>query len=508
VSEEIEFVAKLLPVGYQTVVSAAQRRTPMSFTRDTLRHPRCTRRTAIQAGAVGLLGLGFGELAALRAMASAPGRARSAIFVFLSGGLSQLDSFDPKPDAPADIRGEFRPIPTRTPGVHVCEHLPELARRSNLYSLVRSLTHSTNGHSEGHLLMLTGRSQLPPGFDPARPRPTDWPSIAAVAGAALRPRNNLPPALVLPERLVHSTGRVLPGQAAGLMGPSRDPWFIEASAFDAAAYGAYPTYEFDHQDRPHTAARRGFHFPDLSLPEGLGRGRLDDRVGLLRSLDDQRRDLEKVADAGAFDGWRQAAVSLLTEPRVRRAFDVSGAPTAVLERYGRNAFGWSLLMARRLVEAGVVLVQVNLGNNETWDTHGNAFPHLKDKLLPPTDRALSALLDDLSESGLLDNTLVVVASEFGRTPKISTLPAFYKLPGRDHWGAVQTVFLAGGGTRGGRVVGASDKHGGFPARDPQTPENLAATIYQSLGLPKTAEWADTQGRPNAVYNGEPIAGLF
>jgi uncharacterized protein (DUF1501 family) len=180
----------------------------------------------------------------------------------------------------------------------------------------------------------------------------------------------------------------------------------------------------------------------------------------------------------------------------------------VLDRYGRNAFGWSLLMARRLVEAGVGLVQVNLGNNETWDTHGNAFPHLKDKLLPPTDRALSALLDDLSESGLLENTLVVVASEFGRTPKISTLPAFYKLPGRDHWGAVQSVLLAGGGTHGGRVVGASDKHGGFPARDPQAPENLAATIYQSLGLPKTAEWSDTQGRPNAVYNGEPIGGLF
>jgi hypothetical protein len=430
------------------------------------------------------------------------------IFVFLSGGLSQLDSFDPKPDAPADVRGEFSPIATRTPGVHVCEYLPELARRSHLYSLVRSLTHPSNGHSEGHLLVLTGRSQLPPGFDPARPRPTDWPSIAAVAGAAFRPRNNLPPAVVLPERLVHSTGRVIPGQSAGLIGPGRDPWFIEASAFDPAAYGAYPEYDFDHQDRPRTSPRRRFQFPDLSLPESLGRDRLGDRVGLLRSLDVQRRDLEVAAEAGAFDAWRQAAVSLLTDSRVRRAFDVSDAPAAVLDRYGRNAFGWSLLMARRLVEAGVSLVQVNLGNNETWDTHGNAFPHLKDKLLPPTDRALSALLDDLSESGLLDNTLVVVASEFGRTPKISSLPAFYKLPGRDHWGAVQTVLLAGGGTRGGRVVGASDRKGAFPARDPQTPENLAATIYHALGLLGTAEWADSQGRPNAVYNGEPITGLL
>jgi uncharacterized protein (DUF1501 family) len=199
---------------------------------------------------------------------------------------------------------------------------------------------------------------------------------------------------------------------------------------------------------------------------------------------------------------------MLTDPRVRQAFDVFGAAPRVLDRYGRNAFGWSLLMARRLVEAGVNLVQVNLGNNETWDTHGNAFPHLKDCLFPPADRALSALLDDLDDSGLLESTLVVMAGEFGRTPKISTLPQFYKLPGRDHWGAVQTVFFAGGGTRGGRVVGSSDKNGGFPATDPQTPENLAATIYHALGVPGEAHWHDTEGRPHAVYHGEPIAGLL
>src|SRR5207244_3594776 len=155
-----------------------------------------------------------------------------------------------------------------------------------------------------------------------------------------------------------------------------------------------------------------------------------------------------------------------------------------LDRYGRHAFGWSLLMARRLVELGVNLVQVNLGNNETWDTHGNAFPHLKDRLLPPTDQALSALLDDLSDSGLLDTTLIVMAGEFGRTPKISTLTQFYKGPGRDHWGAVQTVFLAGGGVKGGRVVGSSDRTGGYPATDPPTPENMAATVYAALGLPR------------------------
>ena len=180
----------------------------------------------------------------------------------------------------------------------------------------------------------------------------------------------------------------------------------------------------------------------------------------------------------------------------------------MLDRYGRHSFGWSLLMARRLIEAGVNLVQVNLGNNETWDTHGNMFPHLKDKLFPPTDQALSALLDDLNASGLLDSTLIVMAGEFGRTPRISTLPSHYKLPGRDHWGKVQTVFLAGGGVIGGRVVGSSDKIGGFPRSDVQTPENLAATIYHTLGMPATVAWHDVQDRPHYVYRGNPITTLF
>jgi hypothetical protein len=479
----------------------------------TPRHPRVTRRFAIQAGAVGLLGLGVDHLQALgRAVAAdgavpQVGRARSVIYIFLSGGLAQLDSFDLKPDAPEDIRGEFRPIETNTPGVRICEHLPELARRSHLWALVRSLSHPSNDHSAGHHIMLTGRSDLPAGFDPSRPKATDWPSIAAVAGALTTPRNNLPPAIVLPERLVHNTGRVIPGQFAGLMGARRDPWFIEASPFDPKAYGAYPEYEFDHQERPRTPLNKPFRAPDLTLPEGLGRGRLADRVALLDAIDRQRAGLDRLHDAETFAASRQGAVSLLTDPRVRKAFDVVDADPKVLDRYGRNSFGWSLLMAGRLVEAGVRLVQVNLGNNETWDTHGNAFPHLKERLFPPTDRAVSALLDDLHGAGLLDSTLIVMAGEFGRTPKISRLPAFYKLPGRDHWGRVQTVFLAGGGVLGGRVVGASDKIGGHPATDPQTPENLAATIYQALGLPAMAAWSDELDRPFQLYRAEPIAGL-
>jgi hypothetical protein len=477
-------------------------------------HPVFTRRTAIQAGTVGLLGLGMNHLAALRSSlaSSDPGRspkARCVIYIFLSGGLSQIDSFDPKPDAPADIRGEFGTIATRTAGVRICEHLPRLAQRSHLWSMVRSLTHPSNDHSAGHAIMLSGRSTLPTGFNPAAPRPDDWPSIAAVAGALTRPRNNLPPAAVLPERLIHNTGRIIPGQFAGIMGHGREPWFLECSPFDPRAYGAYPEYEFDHQQRPIPAAKKkAFQAPNLSLPEGLDASRLDRRVHLLKSLDDQRRELDAFAETGSLDRYRQTAVSLLMSPRVRQAFDVTRAEPRTQDRYGRNSFGWSLLMARRLIEAGVNMVQVNLGNNETWDTHGNMFPHLKDKLFPPTDRALSALLDDLSDSGLLDSTLIVMAGEFGRTPKISGLPQFYKLPGRDHWGKVQTVFFAGGGVQGGRAVGSSDRIGGHPASEPHTPENMAATIYHALGIPAATMWRDSLDRPHHIYYGEVISGLL
>jgi hypothetical protein len=478
----------------------------------TLQHPAFTRRTALQAGAIGLLGLGENHLAALRAGAAETPKkaikAKACIYIFLSGGLAQQDSFDLKPNAPAKIRGEFKPIATRTTGIQICEHLPLLAERSHLWSLVRSLTHHSNDHSAGHMIMLTGRSDLPPGFSPSAPRPNDWPSIAAIAGDQTRPRNNLPPALILPERLIHFSGRVIPGPFAGLMGQQRDPWVLEASPYEPAAYGAYPEYEFDHQQRPLPAKKRVFQAPSLTLPEGLTRSEFGGRLDLLRLVDRQRRDLERYTSVCNFDRFRQGAISMLTDARVRNAFDVVHADSKTQDRYGRNAFGWSLLMARRLIEAGVNLVQVNLGNNETWDTHGNAFPHLKDKLFPPTDRALSAMLDDLQESGLLDSTLIVMAGEFGRTPKITTLPQHYKLPGRDHWGAVQTVFFAGGGTHGGVVVGASDKNGGYPSTDPQTPEDMAATIYRSLGIPTTAAWHDATNRPHHVYHGRPIPGLF
>jgi hypothetical protein len=482
-----------------------------------LQHPFVTRRTALQAGAVGLLGLGMNHLQALRAATPAPAagtrpKARACIYIFLSGGLSQHDSFDLKPDAPADIRGEFKPIATRTPGVQICEHLPLLAQRSPVWSLVRSLTHSSNSHTHGHLMMLTGRSEVPPGFQFAsEPKPTDWPSIASMAGyTAARRSNNLPPAVVLPERLIHWSGRVLPGAYGGQMGRRRDPWFIEASPYGNPFWrGAYPEYTFANETKkpPARPDDRVFQAPNLSLPEGFASGRFHGRLDLLAGIERQCRQLERLADTEQFDHHRQTAISLLADPKVRWAIDVTRTDDRAQDRYGRNSYGWSLLMARRLVEAGVTLVQVNLGNNETWDTHGDAFPRFKDKLFPPTDKALAALLDDLKEIGLLDSTLIVMAGEFGRTPKLSTLPESFQGPGRDHWGAVQTVFFAGA-VRGGVVVGSSDKHGAYPASNTQRPENMAATIYHALGIPATAIFHDEQNRPHHVYHGEPIAGLI
>lgn len=461
-------------------------------------HP-VSRRDCLQAGTVGLLGLSLGE----RAVAEAVARSgRSVIYVFLSGGLAQHDSFDPKPDAPDGIRGEFAPIATRVPGVRICEHLPRLAERADKWALVRSLTHPSNDHSLGHHIMLTGRSAAPPAFSPNRPQPFDFPAIASVAGRAV-PSQGLPSAAVLPYHFIHHSGRVIPGQYAGMMGNRHDPWFIQAS-HNCPGYGPCPDC-FDHQRRPEIrhVGNPVFQPPNLRLPEDLSVERLTDRRSLLAFVDAQRR----AADATDHDRRREGAWSLLTSPRVRAAFDLGTESPQILDSYGRNLFGYSCLMARRLIEAGVRLVQVNLGRNETWDTHGNAFPHLKDRLLPPMDRCISALLDDLAARGLLESTLIVMAGEFGRTPRISHLPQHYALPGRDHWGAVQSVFLAGGGVRGGTVVGSSDRNGAYPATSPQTPENFAATIYDALGIPTTAHWHDAENRPYPIYHADPITGL-
>lgn len=472
-----------------------------------------TRRSLLQAGSISLLGLGMDQLAALQAQASGtearqrPRTAKSVIYIFLSGGLSQIDSFDMKPEAPEEIRGEFKPIPTRTPGLHICEHLPQLAACSDRWALCRSLTHGSNEHSQGHHIMLTGRSELPPGFDPSKPKESDWPSMAALAAHQVAPRARLPSSMVLPEKLVHRTGRVIPGQFAAMLGNLHEPFFVESSKTNVASYGAYPDYLFHHGEGLQDGSKKRFLAPNFTLPQGVGLNRLRDRLSLMQHLNAQQDHLEATAESQSMNRYQEMAVRLLSDPKTKKAFEVHQADPRTLDRYGRNLFGWSLLMARQLVEAGVSLVQVNLGNNETWDTHQAAFPNLKDYLFPPTDQAVSALLDDLAERGLLDDTLVVMASEFGRTPRIFRIPNA-PLPGRDHWGAVQSVLLAGGGIRGGAVVGETDPLGGHPVADPKTPEDLAATIYQALGIPREATWHDLSGRPHLIYHGQPMTELF
>jgi len=470
--------------------------------------PQATRRAAVKAGALGLMGgLGLEHLSSLEAAQQGKGRKKSVIYIFLSGGLAQHESFDMKPDAPTEIRGEFRPISTRTPGLQICEHLPELAKRSETWALCRSLSHGSNEHSDGHYIMMTGRTDLPPGFDRSKPMETDWPSISALAGNLLPPAGALPPSLVLPEKLVHRTGRTLPGQFAGMLGRQHDPFFLEASRFNPKGYGAYPEFDFHHGTGSQDRDDLHFRTVSLDLPDSIDFERFQDRLGLQKQLDGQRKSLEEAAAAVGMDRYREMAVGLLSDSSVQSAFDVHGADEKTQERYGKNAFGWSLLMARQLVESGVRLVQVNLGNNECWDTHQAAFPNLRDFLFPPTDRAVSALLDDLEERGLLEDTLVVMASEFGRTPKISTLSSA-KLPGRDHWGAVQSVFLAGAGVTGGAVLGETDKWGGHPVADGRRAEDLAATIFDTLGFPKDGHWTDVSGRPMPLYHGEPLRELF
>jgi hypothetical protein len=272
------------------------------------------------------------------------GTARSCIYIFLSGGLAQHESFDLKPDAPAGIRGEFRPISTAIPGIDICEHLPGLAFRSRHWAIVRSLTHATNDHTRGHYYMLTWRSTADPGFRGDRqPRSTDWPSIASVVGDALPARNhNLPPGIVLPERLVHWSGGVIPGAYGGQMGAQRDPFFIEASPYgNPFWHGAYPEYTFPNEAKkpPASPDARVYQAPCLTLSPGMSLGRLNHRAELLHEVDRQRRDLETVATVVRFDRHRQSAISLLASPAVRRAFDVTHADEQTQERYGRNSFG-------------------------------------------------------------------------------------------------------------------------------------------------------------------------
>ena len=468
------------------------------------------RRQAIQLGSLGLFGLTMGDVAALCAQdkkRDAGPQNKSVLLIYLPGGLSQIDTFDPKPQASEETRGEFTTIATRTAGLRICEHLPRLAARSNQWSLVRSLGHPTNDHTQAHHYMLCGKMILPQPFDRVKPVRSDFPSMTAIAGSQVNSNGPLPPAVMLPRLVINVARQVRGGQTAGRMGKQYDPWLLQAASM-CNQYGSCPDcYMFSNfETKPHSITPV-FHAPNPKLPAGMTLKRLGNRQHLLKMLQADSSSLDGVTLVRDWSRTRDDALSLLTSRRVRDAFDVDSVDAKIQERYGRDLFGSTLLLSKRLIENGVRMVQAHLGRGVSWDTHGDNFPLLKNKLLPPFDRALSALLDDLKETGLLESTLVVVCSEFGRTPKISRLEKHYKLPGRDHWGAAQSVLLAGGGVEGGRVVGKTDRIGAYPTDRPLTPQNLAATIYNTLGIPRDAHWTDTGGRPYRVYERPPIHGL-
>ncbi|MEC7565965.1 MAG: DUF1501 domain-containing protein [Planctomycetota bacterium] len=428
--------------------------------------------------------------------------AKKVLFVFLTGGISQHDTFDMKPDAGDDIRGTFQPVSTKTPGTQICEYLPKLGARSEAYTLVRSMKTDSSGHEPACHMMLTGRRDLPIGFSLKKvPSPNEWPTIASVVTYAMRNRRDLrmPAGIILPQPSVNEVGKVRPGQYAGQMGKKYEAWHINIAGNCALGNGPCPDcFRFEGTPFDCTAPAI-FSTPSLNLPPG-GADRFDKRVGLLDFIQNQQRGLNSTA--AKLDAQRQQAYAVLSDPTIRSAFNVEQSDPKLLQRYGKNKFGLSCLMAKRLLEGGATYVQVNLGKNSSWDTHRRNFANLKENLLPPFDLCISALLDDMQSSGLLDDTLVIVGGEFGRTPKIN------KDAGRDHWGPASTMMFAGAGIQGGRVIGATDRNGVEVTEDMVMPENFSATIYDALGIPKDTRWVGTDGRPHDIYHGSRIEQLY
>jgi hypothetical protein len=441
-----------------------------------------TRRELLQVGYSGLLGLGLSALPAPVLGASQPRTPKSMILVFLTGGPSHHDTFDLKPDAPAEVRGEFRPVAGRVPGLHICEHLPRLAARADKYALVRSLAHRENNHLVATHHLLTGHPQPGAFFDKVASR-DDWPCYSSGVHYLRPRRDGVPAGVNLPTFLMEGP-LTWPGQHAGFLGPRHDPWQLsrDPNAPD-------------------------FRVNDLSLAEGIQVDRLSDRRALLARVDGQRKWLASQAEGRRLTDQQERAFAVLTSGRVARAFEIDREPAAVRERFGRHAFGQSLLLARRLVQAGVRVVQANMGRVQNWDTHGANFPRLKNQLLPPLDRGVAALLDDLEATGLLGETLVVVLGEFGRTPKIVARPRDTQ-PGRDHWAPCFSGLFAGAGVRGGQALGKSDKIGAYPVTPPYSPDDVGATVYHVLGVSPASEVRDRQGRPVQLNRGRVMSSLF
>lgn len=463
----------------------------------------CSRRRLLQAGGAGLFGLSLPRL--LAAEESAPlieARAKSVIFLFLFGGPSQLETFDMKPDAPDTIRGPFRPIAARTPGLRICEHLPLTAMVTDRCSIIRTMSHSFNDHSGGGHYIQTGQRWHVPigaGFNVTE---KDWPAIGAVAEYLAQQNGvssgEMPGYAVLPNSLGRlQEYKVLlrrPGETAGWLGRGFDPMTTRIEKRDASDNPYWRECSDDELT---------FQIDGLVRHDSLSLDRMEQRRSLLTRFDEARRLLNDRRVA-IYDDFRSRAMTLVTSERTRMALDITNEQPSLRDRYGRHLFGQSALMARRLVEAGTRFVTVHYDcvDGYSWDSHRNSAD-VKKHLLPTMDQALSALITDLDDRGMLDETLVVCCGEMGRTPRANSAW------GRDHWSTLFPAVLAGGGIRRGGLFGESDADAAYPVTPPVRPESLAATIYHALGISPEVRIRDAQGRPTPIVpDGEPLFELF
>ena len=431
-----------------------------------------TRRDMLRLGTAGMFAGGLSLPQILEAEEKQGGKNDvSLIVVFLQGGLSTIDSWDMKPDAPAEFRGEFKPISSRIPEIQLCEHLPQLTRQTDKFSLVRSFAHNNSNHGAADHYMLTAYHPAA-GFNGGLKPNNQKRCLGSVVAKSLGPRGSVPPYVCLP-KMHNSAG-------SSYLGSSYAPFVVEADP-----------------NAPN------FAVPDLAPPLAVSPRRFNDRRGLITRIDRFQKQREALANQGSktFSTFQQKAFDLMTSPATKKAFDIHQEKKSLRDRYGRTSLGQSCLMARRLVEAGVRCVLID---HIDWDTHYNNFHVLKNELLPQLDSAMSTLFQDLYDRDILDKTLVLVTGEFGRTPRVNSSA------GRDHWGPSCAIALGGGGVKGGRVVGASNKHAERPATTPYGPEDLAATIYRCMGIDGKTEYKTPEGRPVPIVpgNGRVIPGLM
>ena len=446
------------------------------------------RREMLRVGGLGALGLSLPtlwrvqQLSASQEASALPRRAKSCIVLFLMGGPPQHSTWDPKPESPAEVRGDFGPISTIVPGTQFCELLPRCATIADKIAVLRAMSSGDNAHSSSGYYMMTGQPHAPMNFENANPGfPNDYPNMGAIVRRFLPARGSLPSTVRLPHRIFNTDGSVWPGQDSGFLGRASDLWLLNCKPAD-----------------------RDFRVDEFSLSVDMSDQRLADRRSLLERVNRQLDEVDRTGMPANYGRLTEQAFSLLNSQASRQAFQLDRESDATRDLYGRSQFGQSVLLGRRLVEAGVNLVQVNWfrGPDEPsdapcWDSHARESERLKTVLAPPADQAIAALITDLEQRGMLEETLVVCMSEFGRTPH------FYGT-GRGHWGHVFSVALAGGGIRGGVTYGASDAIGAYPKDGKVQPQDLTATIFHCLGLDPQTEMNDTLGRPIPISRGEAV----